>query len=45
MLRKKFTINVQCATMKYEIIGKPIALEKVEVNLVKNAQYYYNEKL
>ena len=31
-LLKKFVVNVQCAAMKYEIIRKPMVLERVEVN-------------
>ena len=36
-LLKKFMVNVQGATMKYDIIKKPIVLERVEVNLLKSA--------
>ena len=32
--------RVQCATVKYEIIRKPMVLQRVEVNLVKSAHYY-----
>ena len=32
-------INVQCATMKCEIIRKPMLLERVEVNLEKIPDY------
>ena len=32
--------NMQFATMKYEIIRKLMALETVEVNLLKSAHYY-----
>ena len=39
-LLENFLINVQCATMKYEIIRKPMELERVELNLVKNVYYY-----
>ena len=30
-------VNVQRATMKYDIIKNPIVLERVEVNLLKSA--------
>lgn len=44
-LRLKFTgkvclVNMQCTTMKYEIITEPMLLEKVEVNILKSAHYY-----
>ena len=39
-LLKKFVVNVQCATMKYEITRKPMVLERVEVNLLKSAHCY-----
>ena len=32
--------NVQRVTMKYEIIRKPMKLERVKVNLLKSARYY-----
>ena len=35
-LLEKFIVNVQRATMKYEIIRKPMVLENVEVNLLKS---------
>ena len=34
-LLEKFVVSVQCATMKYEIIRKPMVLERVEVNFLK----------
>ena len=39
-LLEEFVVNVQFATMKYEIIRKPKILERVEVNLLKSALYY-----
>ena len=41
-LRLKFARKVYCkrATMKYEIIRKPMVLERVEVNLLKSAHCY-----
>ena len=36
--RKVFE-NVQCTTMKYEIIRKPMVLERVKVNLLKSTHY------
>ena len=32
---KEFVINVQYATMKYDIIRKPMVLEKMKANLLK----------
>ena len=32
---KEFVVNVQYATMKYDIIRKPMVLEKIKVNLLK----------
>ena len=34
-LLEKIVVNVQCATMKNEIIRKPMVLERAEVNLLK----------
>ena len=31
----KFVVKVHCATMKYEIIRKPMVLETVEVDSLK----------
>ena len=39
-LLEKFVVNVHCTTMKYEIIRKPMILERVEVNSLKSAHYY-----
>ena len=39
-LLEKFVVNVQRATMKYEIIRKPMVLQRVEINLLKSAHYY-----
>ena len=39
-LFKKFVVNVQCATMKHEIISKPMILKRVQVNSLKSANYY-----
>ena len=36
---KKFAVNVQCQTMKYEFMRKPMVLERVEVNSLKVAHY------
>ena len=33
------------ATMKYEIIRKPMVIERVEVNLLKSAHYYQKQNL
>ena len=40
---KIFVINVQCATMKYEIIRKPMVLDRVETNSLKSAYYDYKQ--
>ena len=32
---KEFVVNVQYATMKFDIIRKPMVLEKIKVNLLK----------
>ena len=47
-LRLKFARKVcrkcaMCSTMKYEIIRKPMVLQRVEINLLKSAHYYYNQ--
>ena len=47
-LRLKFARKVcrkcaMCNTMKYEIIRKPMVLQRVEINLLKSAHYYYNQ--
>ena len=39
-LLEKFLVNVQCETMKYEIIRKPMVLQRVEINLFKSAHYH-----
>ena len=39
-LLKKFVVSVQYAAMKYEIIRKPVVLERVEVSLLESAHYY-----
>ena len=44
-LRLKFARKVcrkcaVCATMKYEIIRKPMVLQRVEIDLLKSAHYY-----
>ena len=36
----KFVVKMQCVTMKYEIIRKPMVPERVEVNLLKSTHYY-----
>ena len=36
-LLKNFVVNVECATVKYEIIRKPMVLERVEVNPPKSS--------
>ena len=40
ILLAKFVVNVQCNYMKYEIIRKPMIIERVKVNLLKSAHYY-----
>ena len=40
ILLEKFVVNVQCNYMKYEIIKKPMIIERVKVNLLKSAHYY-----
>ena len=37
---ERFVVNVQCATVKYKIIRKPMILQRVEINLLKSAHYY-----
>ena len=44
-LLENFVVNVQRATMKYEIIRKPMVPEREEVNLLKSAHYYYKQNL
>ena len=46
-LRLKFARKVYCkrATMKYEIIRKPMVLERVEINLLKSAHCYQKQNL
>ena len=39
ILLEKFVVNVQCNYMKYEIIKKPMIIERVKVNLLKSAHY------
>ena len=34
---------MQCASIKYEIIRKPIILKREEVNLLKSARYYQKQ--
>ena len=38
-LLEKFTVNMQCAIMKYKIIRKAMVLGRVEVNSLKFAEF------
>ena len=35
-----FVVNMQCATMKYEMIRKPMVQERVYINSLEFARYY-----
>ena len=37
---QKVVVNMEFATVKYEIFRKPMVLERVEVSLLKSAHYY-----
>ena len=37
---QKVVVNMEFATVKYEIFRKPMVLERVEVSLIKSAHYY-----
>ena len=37
---QKVVVNMEFATVKYEILRKPMVLERVEVSLLKSTHYY-----